>query len=97
MSPAGASGTGRWEAAACRCSACTAAPYTAGRHDEIRPDHVEDMRRATDGSRFELFESSAHLPFEEERERFMALLRKWLAEHDGCGESSGTVSTRTSR
>jgi proline-specific peptidase len=71
--------------------------YTAGRHDEIRPDHVEDMHRATRGSRFELFEDSAHLPFEEERERFMALLRSWLAEHDGCGEASGAASRRTSR
>lgn len=52
--------------------------YVAGRHDEVRPEHMQAMHKQTPGSRFVVFENSAHLPFEEEREPFMTLVNAFL-------------------
>jgi pimeloyl-ACP methyl ester carboxylesterase len=59
--------------------------YTAGRYDEIRPEHVAEMHERTPGSELVVFEGSAHLPFEEERELFMATLRDFLARAESRG------------
>lgn len=55
----------------------------AGRFDECAPEHMWDMHQRIEGSRFELFESSAHMPFIEEPERFDGVLRDFLRSHDG--------------
>ncbi len=54
----------------------------AGRFDECAPDHMREMHRCIEGSRFELFESSSHMPFLEEPDRFDQVMRDFLQEHD---------------
>jgi proline iminopeptidase len=55
----------------------------AGRFDECAPEHMREMHQRIAGSRFELFESSAHMPFIEEPERFDRVMRDFLRLHDG--------------
>ena len=50
----------------------------AGRFDECAPEHMWEMHQRIDGSRFELFESSAHMPFIEEPHRFDQVMRDFL-------------------
>ena len=52
--------------------------FLAGRYDEIVPDHVRAEHEQVAGSEFILFEDSAHLPFEEERESCMAALNDFF-------------------
>jgi proline iminopeptidase len=54
----------------------------AGRFDECAPEHMWEMHQRIDGSRFELFESSAHMPFIEEPRRFDQVMRQFLLLHD---------------
>jgi proline-specific peptidase len=54
----------------------------AGRFDECAPEHMWEMHQHIEGSRFELFESSAHMPFMEEPDRFDRVLRDFLRLHD---------------
>jgi proline iminopeptidase len=54
----------------------------AGRFDECVPEHMWEMHRRIAGSRFELFESSAHMPFIEEPDRFDQVMRDFLQRHD---------------
>jgi proline iminopeptidase len=54
----------------------------AGRFDECAPEHMWEMHQRVDGSRFELFESSAHMPFIEEPHRFDQVMRDFLHLHD---------------
>lgn len=54
----------------------------AGRFDECVPEHMEQMHRRMPGSSFELFESSAHMPFIEEPEKFDRVMRDFLQRHD---------------
>jgi proline-specific peptidase len=54
----------------------------AGRFDECVPEHMWDMHQRIAGSQFELFESSAHLPFIEEPDRFDQVMRAFLRSHD---------------
>jgi len=54
----------------------------AGRFDECVPEHMREMHRRIPGSRFELFESSAHMPFIEEPDRFDRVMRDFLRAHD---------------
>ncbi len=55
----------------------------AGRYDECAPDHMYEMHRRIEDSRFELFESSSHMPFIEEPARFDRVMRDFLRQHDG--------------
>jgi proline iminopeptidase len=55
----------------------------AGRFDECSPEDMREMHHRIAGSRFELFESSAHMPFLEEPERFDRVMRDFLGQHDG--------------
>ncbi len=54
----------------------------AGRYDECSPEHMWEMHQRIEGSRYEFFESSAHLPFIEEPDRFDQLMREFLRLHD---------------
>ena len=54
----------------------------AGRYDECVPEHMWEMHQRIAGSRFELFESSAHMPFIEEPDRFDQVMRDFLRRHD---------------
>jgi proline iminopeptidase len=54
----------------------------AGRFDECAPEHMWEMHQRIGGSRFELFESSAHMPFIEEPHRFDRVMRDFLRLHD---------------
>jgi proline-specific peptidase len=54
----------------------------AGRFDECVPEHMWEMHRRIEGSRFELFESSAHMPFIEEPDKFDQVMRDFLRRHD---------------
>jgi proline iminopeptidase len=56
----------------------------AGRFDECVPEHMWEMHRRIHGSGFELFESSAHMPFLEEPHRFDRVMRDFLRHHDGA-------------
>lgn len=54
----------------------------AGKYDECVPEHMWEMHRRIAGSRFELFESSAHMPFIEEPGKFDAVMREFLRRYD---------------
>jgi proline iminopeptidase len=54
----------------------------AGKYDECVPEHMWEMHRRIAGSRFELFESSAHMPFIEEPDKFDTVMRDFLRRHD---------------
>jgi proline iminopeptidase len=54
----------------------------AGRYDECAPEHLWEMHQRIAGSRFELFEASAHMPFIEEPERFDQVMRDFLRLYD---------------
>jgi proline-specific peptidase len=54
----------------------------AGKFDECAPEHMQEMHRRIAGSQFELFESSSHMPFIEEPDRFDRVMRDFLRAHD---------------
>jgi proline-specific peptidase len=54
----------------------------AGRFDECAPEYMREMHQRIEGSRFELFESSAHMPFIEEPVRFDQVMRNFLRNND---------------
>lgn len=54
----------------------------AGRFDECAPEHMWEMHQRIAGSRFELFEATAHMPFIEEPDRFDQVMRVFLRSHD---------------
>lgn len=54
----------------------------AGRYDECVPEHMWDMHQRIPGSRFEFFDSSAHMPFIEEPDKFDRVMRDFLRLHD---------------
>ena len=54
----------------------------AGRFDECVPEHMREMHQRIAGSRFELFESSAHMPFIEEPDKFDSVMRDFLRQND---------------
>ncbi|MCV7103745.1 proline iminopeptidase-family hydrolase [Mycobacterium palustre] len=56
----------------------------AARYDECVPEHMWEMHTRIPDSRFELFESTAHMPFIEEPEKFDRVMRDFLAAHDAA-------------
>jgi proline iminopeptidase len=54
----------------------------AGRFDQCVPEHAWEMHQRIGGSRFALFESSSHMPFIEEPDRFDQVMRDFLHRHD---------------
>ncbi len=51
---------------------------TSGRHDECTPALVEPLHRGIVGSEWMLFEESAHMPYLEEPERYLAVAGGFL-------------------
>ncbi|HLY76348.1 MAG TPA: proline iminopeptidase-family hydrolase [Thermoplasmata archaeon] len=60
---------------------------TGGRYDEVTPAVAEQIHAGIPGSRRVTFEQSSHLPFWEERERFMSVLASFLEDVDRAGEA----------
>jgi proline iminopeptidase len=54
---------------------------TGGRFDEVTPAVAESIHRGIRGSELVVFEESSHTAFWEERDRYMATLRSFLARH----------------
>jgi proline-specific peptidase len=52
---------------------------TSGRHDECTPELVEPLVRGIPGAEWVLFEESAHMPYQEERERYLEVVGSFLA------------------
>jgi L-proline amide hydrolase len=55
---------------------------TSGRYDEAAPALQETLREGIPDCEWELFEESSHTPFVEERQRYMQVVRDWLARRD---------------
>ena len=55
----------------------------SGRFDEATPATVQPFFDRIDDVRWEIFEASSHMPFLEERARYMNVLEAFLDEHDG--------------
>ena len=51
---------------------------TGGRYDEVSPRVARSIHREIRGSKLVTFQNSSHLPFWEEREKFMRTIRKFL-------------------
>jgi len=51
---------------------------TCGRYDEVSPKVARDIHRRIKNSRLRIFPRSSHLPFWEERDRFMNTVKKFL-------------------
>lgn len=56
----------------------------AGKFDGCTPEHMWDMHQRIEHSQFVLFESSAHVPFIEEPERFHQVMRDFLRRNDAA-------------
>jgi len=54
----------------------------SGRYDEATPRTVQPFYEAIRGARWEIFESSSHMPFIEERERFLEVVDAFLTDTD---------------
>jgi L-proline amide hydrolase len=54
----------------------------SGRYDEATPALQETLMAGIAGAEQVIFEGSSHMPFWEERERFMAVVGDFLARHD---------------
>jgi proline-specific peptidase len=51
---------------------------TVGRHDEMWPSHMEDMRGRIPGAELVVFEDSSHMAFVEQRTAYMATMNRFL-------------------
>jgi proline iminopeptidase len=51
---------------------------TVGRHDEMWPSHMEDMRGLMPNAELVVFEESSHMAFVEEREAYIATMNRFL-------------------
>ncbi|MHB8380477.1 MAG: proline iminopeptidase-family hydrolase [Acidimicrobiales bacterium] len=54
----------------------------SGRFDEATPATVQPFFDAIPDVRWEIFEASSHMPFIEERERYVSVVEDFLAQHD---------------
>lgn len=54
--------------------------YTCGRYDEATPESTEYFSSLTPGSKFHVFEKSAHMPYIEETNEYLRVMRNFLAE-----------------
>jgi proline iminopeptidase len=55
---------------------------TVGRHDEMWPSHMADMRAAMPNAELVVFEDSSHMAMVEEREAYIATMRAFLHRMD---------------
>jgi L-proline amide hydrolase len=53
-----------------------------GRYDELAPELQETLVRGITGSLLVVFEESSHMPMWEERDAYLELVGRWLADHD---------------
>jgi proline iminopeptidase len=51
---------------------------TSGRYDEVTPRVARDLHSHIKGSKIVIFPKSSHLPFWEERKKFLGVLRGFL-------------------
>ena len=56
--------------------------FTAGRYDEITPDQAAWYQSLVPGSKLVIFENSAHMTMLDEPDRYVAVVREFLASHD---------------
>ncbi|MBY0120580.1 proline iminopeptidase-family hydrolase [Bacillus sp. S/N-304-OC-R1] len=56
--------------------------YTCGRFDEATPESTEYFSKLTPGAKFHVFENSAHMPYLEEPEVYVKVIRRFLANAD---------------
>jgi proline iminopeptidase len=56
--------------------------YTCGRFDEATPESTEYFSNLTPGSQFHVFEKSAHMPYFEEQEEYVRVVRHFLNSVD---------------
>jgi proline iminopeptidase len=56
---------------------------TVGRHDEMWPSHMEDMRALMPDAELIIFEESSHMAFVEEREAYMPAMNRFLDRVEG--------------
>lgn len=54
----------------------------SGRHDEATPATVQPYKDGIEGSRWEIFEHSSHMPHVEEQEKCMRVVEDFLDQHD---------------
>jgi L-proline amide hydrolase len=54
----------------------------SGRFDEATPPTMQPFYDGIDDVRWEIFESSSHMPFIEEKDRFIAVVDEFLRAHD---------------
>ena len=52
--------------------------FICGRYDAATPEETTRYHRLVDGSQLVILEQSSHSPFDEERERFMQVVRDFL-------------------
>jgi L-proline amide hydrolase len=60
---------------------------TSGRFDEATPLIAGTVHEGIQGSRWEIFEESSHMPHAEEPERYMAVLDEFLSEVEAARAS----------
>jgi proline iminopeptidase len=53
--------------------------FVAGRYDECTPEHMRMMHDRVPGAEWALFESSAHMPFYEERADCMRIVGDFMS------------------
>lgn len=53
---------------------------TGGKYDEITPNVARDIHRRIKGSKLVIFGKSSHLPFWEERQKYMKILTEFLGD-----------------
>jgi proline iminopeptidase len=53
--------------------------YTCGRYDEATPESTEYFSSLTPNSKFHVFEKSAHMPYIEETDEFMKVMKDFLS------------------
>lgn len=56
--------------------------YTCGRHDEATPASTEYFSSLTPNSQFHVFENSAHMPYVEETEEYVKVMREFLNRNE---------------
>lgn len=64
----------------------------SGRHDEATPAQQERLRDGIPGSRWVVFEHSAHMAFLEEPDRYHEILSRFLQACDGGGPPSPAIA-----
>ncbi len=56
--------------------------YTCGRYDEATPESTEYFSSLTPGAKFHIFENSAHMPYIEETDEYLMVVRDFLRNAD---------------